>query len=153
MGVATPIRDTPRDDLSIRKSYGLCNCPFLVQSSMLRHKYVEHDKKHQCEHCGFCCGSKRELGLHMTKHEEAKFQGHDSMELKMRHGGLSVNILYKRHLCKGQLLKLTTFTWEFIWDTSLKAFSLNFMVSIIKDTACMLLSAYSDFSPQIPNVN
>ena len=41
---------------------------------MLRHKYVEHDKKHQCEHCGFCCGSRRELGLHMTKHEEAKFQ-------------------------------------------------------------------------------
>ena len=47
---------------------------------MLRHKYVEHDKKHKCEHCGFCCGSKRELSLHMTKHEEAKFQGHDSIE-------------------------------------------------------------------------
>ena len=50
---------------------------------MLRHKYVEHDKKHRCEHCGFCCGSKRELGLHMTKHEEANFQGHDSIELKI----------------------------------------------------------------------
>ena len=64
-------------------SLRLIICPPSFQSSMLRHKYVEHDKKHQCEHCGFCCGSKRELGLHMTKHEEAKFQGRHSIGRKV----------------------------------------------------------------------
>ena len=50
----------------------------------------------------------------------------------------TLSIHYKGHLYKGQLVKIMTFTKQFIRDASLEAFSLNLTVSLIKDTGCNL---------------
>ena len=56
---------------------------------------------------------------------------------------ITPNIRYKGHLYKGQLVKITTFTKQFIRDTSFEAFSLNFTVSLIKDTECTVVCLVS----------
>ena len=62
---------------------------------------------------------------------------HDSMTAKL---WLTYNYNYKGHLYKGQLVKISTFTKQFIRDASLEASSPNFTVSLIKDIACIYKS-------------
>ena len=50
--------------------------------------------------------------------------------------GATPNTRYKGHLYKGQLVKITTFTKQFVRDASLEASSFNFTMSLIKDTKC-----------------
>ena len=58
------------------------------------------------------------------------------------------SIRYKGHLYKGQLVKIMTFTKQFIRDASLEASSLNLMVSLIKDTECIVTSKTTPESRQ-----
>ena len=51
---------------------------------------------------------------------------------------ITPNIRYKGHLYKGQLVKIMTFTKQFIRDAFLEAFSLNFTVSLIKYAECTM---------------